>query len=106
MSTGSTGGMPEANADALEVVEDVCRAMGAEWDHKTLTPEQWVSRKAGEPRFAVLDFTAVFADAADFLSSARCERKYTSPSLFLLNQLKMATERERTQAPVSEYPRL
>ena len=27
-------------------------------------------------------------------------------ALFLLNQLKMATERERTQAPVSEYPRL
>ena len=91
MSTGSTGG--EANAAALQVVEDVCRAMGAGWDHKSLSPAEWITQKLTEDRFGGLDFVAVFTDAADYLSSARCKRTYTSPSLFLLNQLKSQAER-------------
>ena len=96
----------QVNGSALKALDDVCSAMGAEWDRSGLTPEQWVSQKAGDPRFAVLDFATVFSDAADYLSSAQCRRKYTSPSLFLLRQLKMATERAKTQAPAAEYSRL
>ena len=106
-SKNQGGVQTEANGSALKALEEVCVAMGAEWDRSGLTPEQWVSQKAGDPRFAVLDFATVFSDAADYLSSAKCrKKKYTSPSLFLLRQLKMATERAKTQAPAAEYSRL
>ena len=81
--------------------------MGVGWDHKSLTPERWLSQKAADPRFKGLNFAAVFSDAADFLSSARCTRTYKSPSAFLLTQLKMAAERINTaRTPETTYPSL
>ena len=77
-------------------------AMGADWDRAGLTPEQWITEKSEEPRFAALDFAAVFVDAADYLSSARCTTKYTSPSLFLLYQLKAAAKRCDGSAPQNQ----
>lgn len=101
-SVNQEGEQTEVSTSVLRALEEVCLAMGTDWDHKRLTPEQWVQQKAGESRFVALDFTAVFSDAADYLSSARCTRKYTAPSLFLLRQLKTAAERKRAQGAPSQ----
>ena len=86
----------------VAAIEAVCRAMGADWDQKSLTPAEWVTQKSADPRFGGLDFATVFLDAADYLSSARCRRKYTWPSLFLLNQLKAEAKRLRESPPNSD----
>ena len=99
----SVVGAPENGAHPIKsptviALEAVCMAMGADWYHKTLTPEQWISQKAVDRRFSSLDMVAVFSDAADYLSS-NCSKKYTSPCRFLLNQLKMASERAAARDP-------
>jgi len=102
-SVNQEGEQTEVSTSVLKALEEVCLAMGADWDHKRLTPEQWVTQKAGE--FTSVDFTDVFSNASDYLSSARCKKQYTSPSLFLLRQLKMAAERTPPQ-PGSRYSKL
>ena len=92
------GVQTEANRTALRAIENVCVAMGAEWDHKRLTPDRWILEKAADSRFTSLDMAAVFSDAADYLSSNR-SKKYKSPTSFLLNQLKMASERAAARDP-------
>ena len=105
-SKNQSGVQTEVKESALTALDNVCAAMGVGWDHKTLTRASWIHAKATDDRFKGLDFTAVFSDAADFLSSDKCTRAYKSPTVFLLYQLKMAAKRVTTTRPTRGHASL